>query len=466
MDFETFKISYLNLLKDNLMEFNLNYIIDKIFKILLVFTFFNLNLLANDLDYSLIKKGRLNNNTVLVIGGIQGDEPGGFLAASILATDYNITHGSVWVVPNLNFISIIKRDRGIYGDMNRKFDKISINDPDFKYVNGIKKLITDENVSMIINLHDGSGFYRYNYINNLENPKRWGNSCIIDQVNLKNSVYGNLESIAKKTTQKINNNILDKKHIYHVKNTHTAEINGDKEMLKSLTYFAIKHHKSAFANEASKSLPSHERAYYHLLAIEEYLNTAGIKFNRDFDMTPQGVKNAIEKRIDVHLFGNKFYLILDKPRNQINYVPMPKDIPFNYTSTNPLIAIIKNNNGSYSIHYGNRILTKLKPVNFSYSNITDSAFVVVDGEEKKVLFGSKIDAKNDIKITKRDNIRVNFIGYGSKPNDESNILIDKKNLKKAFSIDKKGNIFRVEFYESKKNTPDKFIGMFLVELKS
>lgn len=466
MDFETFKISYLDLLKDNLMEFNLNYIIDKIFKILLVFTFFSLNLLANDLDYSLIKKGKLNNNTVLVIGGIQGDEPGGFLAASILATDYNITHGSVWVVPNLNFISIIKRNRGIYGDMNRKFDKISINDPDFKYVDGIKKLITDEHVSMIINLHDGSGFYRYKYINNLENPRRWGNSCIIDQINLKNSVYENLESIAKRTAQKINNNILDKKHIYHVKNTHTAEINGDKEMLKSLTYFAIKHGKSAFANEASKSLPSHERAYYHLLAIEEYLNTAGIKFNRNFDMTPQGVKNAIEKGIDIYLFDNKFYLILDKPKNQINYVPIPKNIPLSYTSTNPLIAIIKNSNGSYSIHYGNRILTKLKPINFSYSNITNSAFVVVDGEEKKVLFGSKIDAKNDIKITKRDNIRVNFIGYGSKPNDESNILIDKKNLKKAFSIDKKGNIFRVEFYESKKNMPDKFIGMFLVEFES
>ena len=62
--------------------------------------------------------------TILIIGGIQGDEPGGFTAASLLVTDYEISRGEVWVVPNLNFESIIKRSRGVYGDMNRKFLKI------------------------------------------------------------------------------------------------------------------------------------------------------------------------------------------------------------------------------------------------------------------------------------------------------------------------------------------------------
>ena len=55
---------------------------------------------ASTLDYALIKKGEPSSNTMLLIGGIQGDEPGGFLAASIVATDYNITKGSLWVVPN------------------------------------------------------------------------------------------------------------------------------------------------------------------------------------------------------------------------------------------------------------------------------------------------------------------------------------------------------------------------------
>ena len=45
---------------------------------------------ANELEYSLIKKGVDDNNTLLVIGGIQGDEPGGFLAANLLANEYKI----------------------------------------------------------------------------------------------------------------------------------------------------------------------------------------------------------------------------------------------------------------------------------------------------------------------------------------------------------------------------------------
>ena len=55
---------------------------------------------------------------VLVVGGIQGDEPGGFSAATLLTTNYTIRKGVLWVVPNLNFPSIIKRSRGLYGDMN------------------------------------------------------------------------------------------------------------------------------------------------------------------------------------------------------------------------------------------------------------------------------------------------------------------------------------------------------------
>jgi len=38
-------------------------------------------------------------NTLLIIGGIQGDEPGGFNAASLIVTHYEIHSGNVWVVP-------------------------------------------------------------------------------------------------------------------------------------------------------------------------------------------------------------------------------------------------------------------------------------------------------------------------------------------------------------------------------
>ena len=118
-------------------------------------------------NFELIKKGVEDNNTLLVIGGIQGDEPGGFMSASLLATHYEITKGSVWIVPNLNFYSIIKRSRGPYGDMNRKFAKLSKKDPEYNTIQKIKSYINHDKVKMVVNLHDGSGYYRHKYIKSL-----------------------------------------------------------------------------------------------------------------------------------------------------------------------------------------------------------------------------------------------------------------------------------------------------------
>ncbi len=62
------------------------------------------------MDFCLFRLGH-GSPTALLFGGIQGDEPGGFSAATLLATRYEINRGSIWVVPNLNFPSIIKRSR-------------------------------------------------------------------------------------------------------------------------------------------------------------------------------------------------------------------------------------------------------------------------------------------------------------------------------------------------------------------
>ena len=130
---------------------------------------------AARLDFTLhkLQSGRAGN-TLLVIGGIQGDEPGGFNAAALLVTHYDIHKGNVWVVPNLNFISIIKRSRGVYGDLNRKFASISGSDPEYEAIEKIKSIILDKQVDLILNLHDGSGFYRTEYIDKLRNPEPVG----------------------------------------------------------------------------------------------------------------------------------------------------------------------------------------------------------------------------------------------------------------------------------------------------
>lgn len=424
-------------------------------------------LFGGGLDFSLIKKERdvfKENNTLLVIGGIQGDEPGGFLAASLLSTEYEITKGALWVVPNLNFPSIIKRSRGVHGDMNRKFSSIDGNDPDYTAVSSIKSLITDEAVALIVNLHDGSGFYRKKYINKQLNPKRWGNSSIIDQKNLQGVKYGNLEEIANSVVKGINKYLIDPKHKYHVKNTKTRE--GDVEMLKSLTFYAIEHQKAAFANEASKSLRTHERVYYHLLAVEKYMDIMGIEFERDFELTPQSVLEVINRGVEVTMFDDKIYLDLDNPRSVIRYVPLPKKRPIRYTASNPLTAVVKDGK-NYNIHYGNRKLTKLIPQYFEYAKEAQNVEVEVDGVVSKVPLGSLVKVENYFKVLPKKSHRVNVIGYVSKKyKDEANQKVDKKSILKKYSIDKKGKTYRVEIYDTSEKQKGTYAGMFLVKFET
>ena len=72
------------------------------------------------------------------------------------------------------FYSIIKRSRGPYGDMNRKFAALSKYDPEYESVQRIKSYINDKNVKLIVNLHDGSGFYRPTYEDKQHSPYKWG----------------------------------------------------------------------------------------------------------------------------------------------------------------------------------------------------------------------------------------------------------------------------------------------------
>ena len=408
-------------------------------------------------EFSLIKLGIDNNNTVLVTGGIQGDEPGGFMSANLLARGYEITSGSLYVVPNLNMPSIIKKSRGINGDMNRKFDILSDKDPEKDIVEQIKSLVLQPNITMLINLHDGSGFYRPKYINKMMNPNRWGNIAIIDQATLPNAIYGDLEATANKVVKELNKHLLDPKHKYHLRNTHTAK--GDKEMLKSLSYFAIKNGKAAYANEASKTLPVHERVYYHLIAVEEYLKLAGIEFKRKFELTPQGVKKALDEDLSVLVCGKFMFY---SPKSRLGYIPLSNDGELEFDCDNALVALTKNKD-EYNIHYGNKIVTRFTPQFFEYSNLINEIEIRIDeGEPKFVILGRKISVKNSFEIIKRDGVRTNIIGYGTTPVDESGIKISKDMIKSRFSMDKDELIYRVEFYEET-DSKDKFIGMILVE---
>lgn len=426
--------------------------------LLVLIIFFTTLLNANKvIDFDLIKKGKENNNTLLIIGGIQGDEPGGFISASLIATHYDITKGSVWVVPNLNFYSILKRSRGPYGDMNRKFAYLSKKDPEYKTVQRIKSYIKDSKVKLIVNLHDGSGFYRTKYIDSFHSPYRWGQSSIIDQKKINSSNYRNSYEISSQIVEHINKHLLKKEHRYHIHNTHTRE--GDKEMEKSLTYYAINEKKSAFGNEASKNLPTYQRVYYHLLALEKYMDIMGIEYKRKFKLTKNGVYNAINNDIHISFYGGKIKLPLSKIRRNLKYFPIKKNGKINFKASNPLMKVIKSGN-YYTIQYGNRRLSRLKADYLDYDLENQKVAFEVDGKLKYVNFGDIIDVKHNFLVKDNKDYRINIIGYTNRRKKETNIKVKKSQFSKCYSIDKNACIYRVEYYKK-----SKFAGMVLIRFR-
>ena len=415
-----------------------------------------------ELDFNLYKLGTGSGPTVLVVGGIQGDEPGGFSAASLLVTHYAVTNGSVWVVPNLNFPSMVKRSRGPNGDMNRKFAALRKDDPEYDTVCRIKDIILDKQVDIILNLHDGSGFYRPKNEGPMRNPMRWGQSVIIDQASLPGARHGDLAAMGQKAVREANGGLLSPMHEYHLKNTRTAE--GDHEMEKTLTFFAIRHGKPAFGIEASKDFSTEQRAYYHLRVLESFLRQMGVGFRRDFGMTPRGVLAALESDVAVAFFDQRLYLPLDDVRASLGYIPLKKGEKVSFTATKPILAVVDEDDG-YRVFYGNRALTRITPEWREYTDGPGALSLDVDGRKLTVPFGRMVTVRDTFTVHPVDGFRVNAIGAqvarpDARDDSECNVPIKKKDFQNRFSIDKSGNIYRVEVYRG-----EKFAGMILVRFE-
>lgn len=431
------------------------------------------NLYAKAIDFNIYKfESSPNEPVLLIMSGIQGDEPGAFNATSILIKHYKITRGSLWVVPNLNQHSILKNNRGIYGDMNRKFAYLAPSDPEYAIIQRIKGLILDSRVEKILHLHDGSGFYRETYINAMLNQNRWGNCSIIDQDTLftANDLNHNITQMI----DYINENLLDEIHRYRIRNTRTAQ--GDDEQIKSLTYFATLNKKMAFANEASKNLPLKKRVYYHLLAIEGMLQNSDIEFERDFDLNVGAIDALIKDKEANIVIENRIEMPLHNIKPQLNFFPLPTKGEVEFKSNTPIVWLFKDNS-IYRIKNGNRGVTTLKPFFIDFDKSLERANLVIDGTEVEAKIGSIIKVKNSFSV-KNLPYRVNVIGYSGR-GSEVDIEIKRRDLMGKFAIDKANSKFRVEFYKSEnvldsressansanlKGT-EKFAGMIIVDFE-
>ncbi|MDF1591403.1 MAG: M14/M99 family metallopeptidase [Desulfobacterales bacterium] len=230
--------------------------------------------------------GKHPGKTLLLIGGIQGDEPGGFLSADHYA-DISLAKGNLIVVPRANFQSIVLNRRIINEDMNRKFADDRKRNYEAKIVAILKQLIMESDC--LLNLHDGSGFFSEVWESPERNPLRYGQSIIADSETYVNAETGEtvqLGHMARSVIEQINKQIEPSQHHFRFNNHRTSEVSSlHREQRKSATYYALYTGGiPAYGIETSKSLPLELEVRYHNLAINAFMEyfeiipeTPGIK---------------------------------------------------------------------------------------------------------------------------------------------------------------------------------------------
>ncbi|MEW6221502.1 MAG: M14/M99 family metallopeptidase [Thermodesulfobacteriota bacterium] len=227
--------------------------------------------------------GHEPGKTIMLIGGIQGDEPGGYLTADLYA-DVALKRGNLIVVPRANFYSILlNRREGRTGDMNRKFSpqEAKTRSMEEEVVAVLKHLIAESDC--LLNLHEGSGYYAPTWISDNENPKRFGQSIIFDAARFPVPAKGRtveLEVLATRVAERVNTQLDNPRHRFRPNNHNTlSEASLHKEQRTSATYYALTQaHIPAFGVETSKDIDTLEtKIRLHKLVINTFMEELGIE---------------------------------------------------------------------------------------------------------------------------------------------------------------------------------------------
>ncbi len=258
--------------------------------------------------------------TVLIIGGIH-NEPGGYLTADSYV-DIALKRGNLIVVPRENFQTIIDDKRGILRDMNRLFNLKEArfeNDHAMKIVTILKELIAESD--MMLNLHDGWGFYRNEYVDELHNPLRLGQSIIADTDIL--TVPGSdkripLQEIGETICALVNKEIENEDHFFQFNNHNTYS--DDTQFIEqrgSATFYALSnHHIPAFGIETLKIIEDVELVVrYQTIIVNAFLKEYGVI--RDIIRKP--ITEPRLKFIALSINGNQSRLFFNNETLGVHY---------------------------------------------------------------------------------------------------------------------------------------------------
>jgi hypothetical protein len=240
--------------------------------------------------------------TIMLVGGIQGDEPGSYLTADLYA-DIHLQKGNLIVVPRANFYSILLNQRdGLTGDMNRKFDHHPEKNLENEIVVILKHLISESDC--LLNLHEGSGYYAPEWRNDSENPERYGQSIIYDTASFTipdTDRELHLEELAENVLMQVNRQIDNPRFHFKPNNHDTlSEKTKHPEQRKSATFYALtRAHIPAFGVETSKSIePLADKIHLQKLVINTFMKEFGIIMDTPGVMVDQPQLNYLLVKVN------------------------------------------------------------------------------------------------------------------------------------------------------------------------
>ena len=276
--------------------------------------------------------------TVMVQGGIQGDEISGFLAAQLL-TLAEVERGNLIVIPRANVPTVLGRTRQINVDLNRRFDQDYGTYYEDRLARAIRFLL--RGADAFVHLHEGSGFYTPTYVDGLRNPGRYGQSIIIDTPVFKDRI--NLAQVATSVLAQLNHSIVPA-YQFRLFNTNTfASDTTHPEQRKSLTYHALSDAGiPALAIEVSKNIRQlGQKVLWHLRATALTLEQYGVRvrlpevaeadIDRFADTMPDVLVNGRPVRpgqtLNLRLPPGGVLKVAQRPRRLPSSTPCPPSWP-------------------------------------------------------------------------------------------------------------------------------------------
>lgn len=114
----------------------------------------------HETPYYVFDSGK-SGNTVMVVGGVHGNEPSGHEAAKLLYEDYLhdrriLQTGKLVIIPTANVTGLKENKRKLEGvDLNRQYPGVKDGNPAQQVAYQIDQLMRAHNVQMVIDLHSG-----------------------------------------------------------------------------------------------------------------------------------------------------------------------------------------------------------------------------------------------------------------------------------------------------------------------